>query len=126
MLNKVYKKDKSKKFHPFKTVLEFRTIYGARNGVGIGLWYRPAKLHSLAELVPKSRFLGFLKVLQLCAGILEHSMEARSRVGIGVVLAAWIHRLAGRFHNGFLAPVDCSKIPFPAQLPQLAATWQSL
>jgi hypothetical protein len=37
VLNKVYKKDKSKKFHPFKTVLEFRTIYGARNRVGIGL-----------------------------------------------------------------------------------------
>jgi hypothetical protein len=35
---------------------------GARNRVGIGLSYRPAKLHSLAELVPWNRFLGSLKV----------------------------------------------------------------
>jgi hypothetical protein len=85
-------------------VLEFRTIYGARNGVGIGLWYRPARLHSLAELVPGSRFLGFLKVLQLCAGILEHSMEARNRVGIGVVQAVRLHRMAGRFPNSVPSP----------------------
>jgi hypothetical protein len=35
---------------------------GARNRVGIGLSYRPARLHSLAELVPWNRFLGSLKV----------------------------------------------------------------
>jgi hypothetical protein len=35
---------------------------GARNRVGIGLSYRPARLYSLAELVPWNRFLGFLKV----------------------------------------------------------------
>jgi hypothetical protein len=38
-------------------------------------------------VVPGSRFLGFLKVEQLCTGILEHSIEARNRVGIGVALA---------------------------------------
>jgi hypothetical protein len=35
---------------------------GARNRVGIGLSYRPAVLHRLAESIPWNRFLGFLKV----------------------------------------------------------------
>jgi hypothetical protein len=34
---------------------------GARNRVGIGLSDRPARLHSLAELVPWNRFLGSLR-----------------------------------------------------------------
>ncbi len=40
----------------------FKQSMGARNRVGIGLPYRPARLHSLAELVPWNRFLGSLKV----------------------------------------------------------------
>ncbi len=36
---------------------------GARNRVGIGLSYRPTRLHSLAEMVPWNRFLGSLNVL---------------------------------------------------------------
>ncbi len=36
---------------------------GARNRVGIGLYW-PARLHSLAELVPWNQFLGSLKVLK--------------------------------------------------------------
>jgi hypothetical protein len=35
---------------------------GARNRVGIGLSYRPARLHRLAELIPSTQFLGVLKV----------------------------------------------------------------
>ncbi len=35
---------------------------GARNRVGLGLLCRPARLHSLAELVPWNRILGLLKV----------------------------------------------------------------
>ncbi len=35
---------------------------GARNRVGIGLSYRPARLHRLAELIDWNRFLGSLKV----------------------------------------------------------------
>jgi hypothetical protein len=35
---------------------------GARNLVGVGLSYRPARLHRLAELIPLNRFLGSLKV----------------------------------------------------------------
>jgi hypothetical protein len=31
---------------------------GARNRVGIGLSYRPARLHRLAEFIPWNRFLG--------------------------------------------------------------------
>jgi hypothetical protein len=42
----------------------FKQSVRARNrvGVGIGLSYRPARLHSLAELVPWNLFLGSLKV----------------------------------------------------------------
>jgi hypothetical protein len=40
----------------------FKQYMGARNRVGIGLSYLPARLNSLAELVPWNRFLGSLKV----------------------------------------------------------------
>ncbi len=40
----------------------FEQSMGARNRVGLGMSYRPARLHSLAELVPWNRFLGSLKV----------------------------------------------------------------
>ncbi len=36
----------------------------ARNRVGIGLSYRPARLHRLAEIIPCGRFLGFINVLK--------------------------------------------------------------
>jgi hypothetical protein len=39
----------------------FKQSIGVRNRVAIGLSYRPARLHSLAELVPWNRFLGSLK-----------------------------------------------------------------
>jgi hypothetical protein len=35
---------------------------GARHRLGIGLSYRPARLHRLAELMPWHRFLGSIKV----------------------------------------------------------------
>jgi hypothetical protein len=52
---------------PFSLVTSagiFKQSMGAGNRVGIGLWlsYRPARLHSLAELVPWNRLLGSLKV----------------------------------------------------------------
>ncbi len=34
---------------------------GSRNRVGLGLSYRPARIHRLAESIPWNRFLGFLK-----------------------------------------------------------------
>ncbi len=40
----------------------FKQSMGSRKRVGIGLLYRPARLHILAELVPWNRFLGSLKV----------------------------------------------------------------
>ncbi len=40
----------------------FKQSMGARNRVGIGLSYRPAKLHRLAEILPWNRFLGSIKV----------------------------------------------------------------
>jgi hypothetical protein len=33
-----------------------------RNRVGIGLSFRPARLHRLAESIPWNRFLGFLNI----------------------------------------------------------------
>ncbi len=44
-------------------VLEFLiTLWEARNRVGLGLSYCPARLHRLAELIPWNRFLDSLKV----------------------------------------------------------------
>ncbi len=40
----------------------FKHSMVARNRVEIGLSYRPARLHSLVELMPWNRFLGSLKV----------------------------------------------------------------
>jgi hypothetical protein len=40
----------------------FKQSMGARNRVGIGLSFRPARLYSLVELIPWNRFLGSLNV----------------------------------------------------------------
>jgi hypothetical protein len=47
----------------------FKQSMWARNRVGIGLSYRPARLHSLAELVPWNRFLGSLKLKNSGSGM---------------------------------------------------------
>jgi hypothetical protein len=62
---------------------------GARNRGGIGLSYRPARLHRLAEFIPWNRFPGPINVLK--------------------------YGVAGRYnnpiHTRFQAPIDCLKIP---------------
>ncbi len=40
----------------------FKKSMGARHGVGIGLLYRPARLHRLAEFIPWNRFRGPIHV----------------------------------------------------------------
>jgi hypothetical protein len=40
----------------------FKQSMGARNRVDIGLSYRPARLHRLAEFVPRNRFLRSINV----------------------------------------------------------------
>ncbi len=46
-----------------RSVLEFLyNLWGYRNRVEIGISYRPARLHSLVELILWNRFLGSLKV----------------------------------------------------------------
>ena len=40
----------------------FKQSMGARNRLGIGLSYRPARLHRLAEFIPWNRFLGSINV----------------------------------------------------------------
>jgi hypothetical protein len=43
--------------------LEFlNNLLGARNREGMGLSYRPARLHRLAEFIPWNRFLGSINV----------------------------------------------------------------
>ncbi len=46
----------------------FKQSMGAGNRVRIGLSYRPARLHRLAELIPWNRFLGSLNVYKYCIG----------------------------------------------------------
>ncbi len=54
---------------------------GARHRVGIGLLYRPARLHRLAEFIPWNRFRGPIHVqkYQLCT----------------YVSTLWVERLQG-------------------------------
>ncbi len=40
----------------------FKKSMGARNRGGIGLSYRPARLHRQAEFIPWNRFLGSINV----------------------------------------------------------------
>jgi hypothetical protein len=49
----------------------------ARNRVVISLSYRPARRHSLAELVPWNRFLGSLKVKKFGLSILYRGRAYR-------------------------------------------------
>ncbi len=64
----------------------FKQSMGARNRGGIGLSYRPARLHSLAELVPWNRFLGSLKVKKF--GLLKQ---------INVKDKSWFHSVRCSF-----------------------------
>ncbi len=48
---------------------------GARNQVGIGLSYRPARLHMLAELIPWNRFVGSLEAYPLKAYPLKWELQ---------------------------------------------------
>jgi hypothetical protein len=40
----------------------FKKSMGAKNQMGIGLSYRPARLHKLAEFMPWNQFLGSINV----------------------------------------------------------------
>jgi hypothetical protein len=55
----------------------------ARNRVGIGLSYRPVRLHRLAELIPWNRFLGSLKVKKFGLGGLGGLCEYMFNVDLG-------------------------------------------
>jgi hypothetical protein len=48
----------------------FEQSMGARNQVGIGFSYLPARLHRLAESLPWNRFLGFIEVSEYRLGML--------------------------------------------------------
>jgi hypothetical protein len=58
----------------------FKQSMGARNREGLGLSYRPARLCSLAELVPWNRFLGSLKFKNSGSGLRFRSMMDRIRM----------------------------------------------
>jgi hypothetical protein len=59
----------------------FKKSMGARHRVGIGLLYRPARLHRLAEFIPWNRFRGPIHVqkYQLRAHICKPFKEPRNR-----------------------------------------------
>jgi hypothetical protein len=59
---------------------------GARNRVGIGLSYRPAGLHRLAEFIPWNRFLGPVNVINTGSGIF---FKKRRSLGFGVFIVIW-------------------------------------
>jgi hypothetical protein len=50
----------------------------SRNRVRIGLSYRPARLHSLSELIPWNRFLGFWKVKKISGSGKQFSCGTQS------------------------------------------------
>ncbi len=56
----------------------------ARNGVWLGLSYRPGRLHKLAELVPWNRIVGFLKSLKIRALTFCANLESSLVSGLDV------------------------------------------
>jgi hypothetical protein len=53
----------------------FKESMGARNRGGIGLSYRPARLHRLVELIPWNRFLGSINVKNTGCGLFKKSSQ---------------------------------------------------
>jgi hypothetical protein len=64
----------------------FKQSMGARNRVGLGLSYRPAKPHRLAKLIPWIRFLRFLSLHKSSA------LFAHAAVSACKVVAEFIYR----------------------------------
>jgi hypothetical protein len=56
----------------------FKKSMGARQRVGIGISYRPARLHRLAELMPWNRFLGSINVLKYGLWVRRRYMGQRN------------------------------------------------
>ncbi len=74
----------------------FKQSMGANNRVGIGLLYRPARLHRLAELILWNRFLCSLKVLSIgfrerwSLGLLKLTQMWTLGVHVKGVLPWWV------------------------------------
>ncbi len=97
---------------------------GPRNRVGIGLAYRPAKLHRPAESIPVPEIID--PIFAKTSSKRSFSLIENERFGLVVVKTGSINSgtgllkslkipfLAGRYDNPiptrFLAPKDCSKI----------------
>jgi hypothetical protein len=85
---------------------------GARNRVGIGLLYLPARLHRLAESIPWNRFLYPLKVFKKTK-VRIFKLVRSTRIDSKEPIARLCSR-AGRYNPippRFLASIDCLKIP---------------
>jgi hypothetical protein len=81
----------------YKLIVELLCIAGifkesmeARNRGGIGLSYRPARLHRLAEFIPWNRFLGSINVQKygLSASALRYNVNITTSSSICIDLAA--------------------------------------
>ncbi len=70
-------------------------LWGARNRIGIGLWYRPARLQRLAEFIPFESIPGLHRRLKIraqmyceCLGATTTEVEChRGLCLIGVLLS---------------------------------------
>jgi hypothetical protein len=102
---------------------------GARNRVGIGLLYRPAKLHGLSEFIPWNLFLGSINVYKyglwtvsgyalyrarICRSFKETRYRFSAwRAGTKPYLSYWtarLHRLAKSIpRNRFLGSINVYK-----------------
>ncbi len=57
----------------------FKESMGARHRGGIGLSYRPARLHRLAEFIPWNRFLGSIKMFKNTGSEYEPCWRGKDR-----------------------------------------------
>ena len=68
---------------------------GARNRGGIGLSYWPARLHRLAEFIPRNQFLSSLNVY-------KYGLSATLASGIGSLeLILQLHKMKGEDEDNF-------------------------
>ncbi len=84
----------------------FKTIYGARNRLGIWLSYRPARLHRMADLIPWNRFLlGSINVkngLRSCPiQHIEHRKWIKLTIGTNIQLTLLKLYISQKKHRKF-------------------------
>jgi hypothetical protein len=83
----------------------FKQSMGARNRVGIGLSYWPARLHMLAEMISWNRFLGSLKFLKFglrSSSSFTHRLHRKWKFPLSGVRSIMMEKLAQTGRKGGL------------------------